>query len=152
MSRLDLKFLWHHPLRWGRAVGFHLAIAALLLTNAILVTDPLWDVTAWSHLGPVVLSAAAGVVIASAVAPADRRLQIATMLTLLGTAVWRTSTYMLLAAADTSSLNTAVAEAFALHWIFVGAVATRWPIISTQAALVVTVEAGRDQGPLRAAG
>lgn len=152
MSRLDMRWLVHHPLRWARAVGFHLAIAVLLLAKAVLITDPLWDVTALAHLGPIALGAAAAMCVASAVAPADHRLQLTTMWTLIGIATWRAGTYLVLAAADISPTTTLLAEAFVIHWAVVGAMATRWPTISTKAALIVTVEAGRDQGGLRAAG
>lgn len=152
MSRLDLRWLVHHPLRWARAVGFQLVIAGLLLAKAVLITDPLWDVTVWAHIGPIGLGAAAAMCIASAVAPADHRLQLTTMWTLMSVAAWRTTVYLMLIGADTGQTTTVLAEAFAIHWAVLGAVATRWPTISTKAALIVTVEAGRDQGGLRAAG
>lgn len=151
MSRIDVRWLLRHPIRWANAVGFQLFVAALLIVKAVLITDPVWDVTQWSHLGPLTLVFAAGMIVASAVAPADRRLQMVTMFTLLGVATWRVATYLLLIAADISPTTTLLAEAFIIHWAWVGAIATRWPIISTKAALVVTVEAGRDQEPLRAA-
>jgi hypothetical protein len=151
VSRLDVRWLIHHPLRWARAVGFQLAIAALLLAKAVLITDPLWDVTIWAHLGPIALGGAAAMCIASAVAPADHRLQLTTMWTLIAVAAWRTTTYLMLVIADTSPTTTVLAEAFAIHWVVMGALATRWPVISTKAALIVTVEAGRDQGGLHAA-
>lgn len=152
MSRLDVRWLVHHPIRWARAVGFQLTVAVLLLAKAVLITDPLWDVTVWAHIGPILLGAAAAMCIASAVAPADHRLQLTTMWTLIAVSGWRLTVYLMLAAADTSPTTTLLAEAFAIHWVVMGALATRWPIISTKAALIVTVEAGRDQGGLRAAG
>lgn len=152
MSRIDVFWALRHPLRWAYAVGFHLFVAGLLTSKAVLITDPLFDVTRWAHIGPIVLMFAAGMVVASAVAPADRRLQIATAATLIGLASWRVFTYLLLIASDVSANTAVIAQAFILHWAWVGAIATRWPIISTKAALIVTVEAGRDQEPLRAAG
>lgn len=149
MNRLDIIWTLRHPWRWARAVWWQLTIAAVLATKAVLITDPLWEVTTWSHIGPLTIVAAAAVCLASAVAPAERRLQSFCAWTLGAVAVWRTATYGMLIFATTDPTTTILAEAFTLHWVFIGFVATQWPVIALKSELEVTVESGQES--LRAA-
>lgn len=153
MSRINLRFIARHPVKWARVCWFHWTVALLLLLNAVLIVDELWAVTSLARYWPIPLTVAATMCVASSVALSHARLQTVTALTLFGVATWRASTYLLLWAADTSTSVDLLSQAFALHWLLLAAVATRWPIISTRAALDVSAQAGHDdQGPLRAAG
>lgn len=65
----------------------------------------------------------------------------------------RTLTYALLILGDHSATTDTLARAFALHCFLLAITAIRWPVISIQARLSVTVQAGEDAlGRLREAG
>lgn len=153
MSRVDLRWIVRHPLRWIRAAWWHWLIAIVLLLKAVLITDPLWDVTATAHLWPIVLGFCAAMCIASSIALSDHKLQRATAITLFTVAMIRAVTYGMLVLGGESHTTDVLARAFALHWFLIAVTATRWPVISTQARLSVTVQAGEDAlGRLREAG
>lgn len=153
MTFLELKWIANHPLRWLKATWFHWFVGLLLLAKGALITDPLWQITALAHLWPIALGAAAAMCIASSIAITDQRLQRATMISLFAVSIWRIVTYLLVLFAPTSNHTTQVlAFALILNWALLAVTATRWPIISTHAALLVTVDSGRDAGRLRATG
>ena len=153
MSRIDLRWIWHHPLRFLRVVWFHLLVAGWIYAKAILVTDPLWDVTATAHLWPIVLGIAATMCVASAIALSHHGLQRATAYTLFIIAATRALTYVLLIAGDETQTTTTLAWAFLIQWGVIATFATRWQVISTAARWAVTTQAGEDAlGRLREAG
>lgn len=152
MTVLELKWIANHPLRWLKAAWFHWSVGILLLIKGALITDPLWEVTALAHLWPIALGAAAAMCIASSIAITDQRLQRATMISLFAVSIWRIFTYALVLIASDSHTTQIIAFALTLNWALLAVTATRWPIISTHAALLVTVDSGRDAGRLRATG
>lgn len=150
---LDLRWALHHPFRFIRAAWWHWAIAVLLLVKAVLITNPLWDVTATDHVWPIILGFTAAMCIASSIALSHHRLQVATAVTLFAVSATRGLTYLLLVVADSGPTTVVLGEAFAMHWALIAVYATKWPVVSTAARMDVTVQAGDDAlGRLREAG
>lgn len=143
MSRLNLAWMLHHPLRWARHVWWQLTLATILAVKAVLVGSEIWQVTFLHTWWPPLLGAASCMIVASTIALHHRGIQTATRNFLAIVAVWRASTYLVIwyFAPAGESLRT-LAGAFALHWMMIGLTAIRWDTLSVRSSLEIAVEAG----------
>ena len=148
-ARRDATWAAAHPLRWARTAWPHWAIALLLLVKAVLIADPIWAQVPLTGLWPPLLGGVAFMVVASAVTPRSSRLATATGVVLGAVAAGRAVTYMLLTVASPMPTVRMLAFAFAVHWLLLAAMASRFTAITLHTALQVVVERadeGRDRG------
>lgn len=143
MSRFELRWIGRHPLRWLRLMWLPWTLAAVLLGLAWIVRDPLYDVLRGASLWPLLLSATAGAIAMSALAPLDERVQAVTGGLLVGLATLRVITLGVAATQMDGNARTLAVD-LGLHWIVLLAVGAAWPRYLRSVGRVLTVAAGED--------
>lgn len=147
MSRYDLRWLYHHPLRWVRVMWCPWLFALLLLVKAFVIADPVFKVTSVADAWPLLLALLAGVLLASAFAPLEPRMQAGSAALLFAVAVLRVLTYVhtyVVGGDELTHDGRVIVVGFVVNWLAVAAVAAWWPMILEESGRRMTVEAGRD--------
>lgn len=147
MTRFEIRWLRRHPLRWARVMWLPWLLALLLVLKAIVIAEPVFAVVSVSELWPVILGMTGGVVLTSAFAPLEPRLQAAVAAILFGVSVLRLLTYvhtLALAGAALSADARMIVAGFMIHWAVMAALAAWLPVLLEEAGRRMTVEAGRD--------
>lgn len=152
LSKIDLEFLQHHPLRWIRMFWFHWTFAAAMWGIAWSVTNEVFIQTSGFPLWPILLGGVGAVAATSSLAPFDLRVQAFTGATIFGAATFRALILIevmideAMLSQEVTLLPVAVLWALLLHWIIIAAIGVAWPRISQHAGMHWTIEAGRSDG------
>jgi hypothetical protein len=142
VSRYDVRFFRRHPLRWVRHWWLHLVVATILAVLASAWDRPVFDQVFAPNLWPLALTFVAGLVLASALAPFERRMQATTGAALLTIGLLRLAA--MLEVLYVGKANAAVVVALACHSAIIAALGVIWPTWTAACGAAATVEAGSD--------
>jgi hypothetical protein len=142
VSRYDLRWAGRHPLRWSRHWWLHLIVAATLAILAAAWDQPVFDQTFAPNLWPLAATFVAGLVLASALAPFERRLQATCGAALITLGLARVAAMAEVFYAGHS--DRAVIVALGSHAVLIAVLGVIWPTWSAACGAAATVEAGND--------
>lgn len=142
MSRYDLRYAVRHPLRWVMHWWLHLTVATTLGTLAVAWDHQVFDQTFVPNLWPLAAMFVAGLVLASALAPFERRLQAVAGAALITLGLLRVGA--MLEVLYVGEASRGVVIALASHSMLLAALGVIWPSWTAACGAAATVEAGAD--------
>jgi len=142
MSRYDLRWATRHPGRWLSFWWLHATVAAIFVLIAVAWTDPVFERVLQPNVWPVVMGAVASLVVASALAPFERRLQAVVGATLVTLGITRAAA--MVDVWSQGEVPAALLVVLGLHALLVSALGTVWPEWTLACGTRATVEAGRE--------
>lgn len=144
MSWYDLLWIWKHPVAWMRTTWAMWLLAMMFVAKAFVITEPVFYVTTAASAWPILLGLTAGVLIGSAVAPLEERMQAVAASWLFGIAILRTLTYGdTLVRSDLSSTGQTIVIALAVHWMLIALIAVWLPVLLEHMGREMAAESGR---------
>lgn len=142
MSRYDLRYFRRHPISWVVHWWLHLLVATSLGVLAAAWDQPVFDQVFVPNLWPLFATFVAGLVLASALAPFERRLQAVSGAALITLGVLRLAAMMEVLYVGQAARGVVVA--LAAHSVMLAALGVVWPTWTAACGASATVQAGAD--------